>query len=276
MAADGRQFHAYAADVADYDSCHTCVEKIGAEVGPVNILVNNAGITRDASFKKLDKVNWDAVIRTNLDSAWFETGCFCVTGTSGISPRFWQRKRISRGTASRGGCRERSGLQRLKWPESEQRQPVFVRLAAHQFPGTPARTFGASATHETPMAEGKLQQAEPGASTFQMSPVRQADTNARVEVLDHRAAAWRALHGVGHGGMDALKLAAHAGKQMVAALPERARRFGLAMQQTARAYEFGRHLVSSRDRLEVRIQHTGESEQIVSLILQRASQDANT
>jgi hypothetical protein len=46
--------------------------------------------------------------------AWFETGCFCVTGTSGISPRFWQRKRISRGTASRGGCRERSGLQRLK------------------------------------------------------------------------------------------------------------------------------------------------------------------
>jgi acetoacetyl-CoA reductase len=77
MAADGRQFHAYAADVADYDSCRTCVEKIGAEVGPVDILVNNAGITRDASFKKLDKVNRDAAIRTNLDSVFNMTKPVC-------------------------------------------------------------------------------------------------------------------------------------------------------------------------------------------------------
>ena len=38
------------------------------ELGAVDVLVNNAGITRDMTFKKMDKVNWDAVLRTNLDS----------------------------------------------------------------------------------------------------------------------------------------------------------------------------------------------------------------
>ena len=38
------------------------------KLGPVDVLVNNAGITRDMTFKKMDKVNWDAVLRTNLDS----------------------------------------------------------------------------------------------------------------------------------------------------------------------------------------------------------------
>ena len=37
-------------------------------MGAVDVLVNNAGITRDMTFKKMDKVNWDAVMRTNLDS----------------------------------------------------------------------------------------------------------------------------------------------------------------------------------------------------------------
>ena len=39
-----------------------------SKVGAVDVLVNNAGITRDMTFKKMDKVNWDAVMRTNLDS----------------------------------------------------------------------------------------------------------------------------------------------------------------------------------------------------------------
>src|SRR5260370_19764984 len=70
MVADERQFHAYAVDVGDYDSCQQCTQKIRNDLGPVDILINNAGITRDASFKKLDKVNFDAVIRTNLDSVF--------------------------------------------------------------------------------------------------------------------------------------------------------------------------------------------------------------
>ncbi len=57
-------------DVADYDSCQGSVAKIQAEVGPIDILVNNAGITRDTTFKKMSKADWDAVIKTNLDSAF--------------------------------------------------------------------------------------------------------------------------------------------------------------------------------------------------------------
>ncbi|MBB5501275.1 acetoacetyl-CoA reductase [Paraburkholderia sp. MM5384-R2] len=77
MEADGRRFGAYGVDVADYDSCQRCAEQIHAEVGPVDILINNAGITRDAGFKKLDKINWDAVIRTNLDSVFNMTKPWC-------------------------------------------------------------------------------------------------------------------------------------------------------------------------------------------------------
>ncbi|WP_321880344.1 acetoacetyl-CoA reductase [Paraburkholderia bannensis] len=64
----GRDFRAYSIDVADYDSCQRGAKKIQSEIGPVDILINNAGITRDMTFRKLDKVNWDAVLRTNLDS----------------------------------------------------------------------------------------------------------------------------------------------------------------------------------------------------------------
>jgi acetoacetyl-CoA reductase len=78
MDANGRQFRAYAVDVADYASCERCAAQIRSEIGPIDILVNNAGITRDASFKKLDKGGWDAVLSTNLDSVfnmtkqWYE------------------------------------------------------------------------------------------------------------------------------------------------------------------------------------------------------------
>ena len=57
-------------DVADFDSCAACIAKVQTEIGPVDILVNNAGITRDTTFKKMTKADWDAVINTNLDSAF--------------------------------------------------------------------------------------------------------------------------------------------------------------------------------------------------------------
>jgi len=87
MEAEGRRFHAYQVDVADYDSCQQCAARVQAEVGAVDILINNAGITRDASFKKLDKVNWDAVIRTNLDSVFNMTKPVC----DGMVERGWGR-----------------------------------------------------------------------------------------------------------------------------------------------------------------------------------------
>jgi len=68
--ASGREFSAYPVDVADFESCKECVDRIVKDVGPVDILINNAGITRDTTFKKMTKGDWDAVIRTNLDSVF--------------------------------------------------------------------------------------------------------------------------------------------------------------------------------------------------------------
>ena len=64
----GYDIMAVACDVADYDSCTKAVADVQAKAGAVDVLVNNAGITRDTTFKKMDKISWDAVMRTNLDS----------------------------------------------------------------------------------------------------------------------------------------------------------------------------------------------------------------
>ena len=66
----GYGFKAYPCDVGDYDSCKSCIDQIVRDIGPVEVLVNNAGITRDMTFKKMTKADWDIVIRTNLDSVF--------------------------------------------------------------------------------------------------------------------------------------------------------------------------------------------------------------
>ncbi|GAB7546716.1 acetoacetyl-CoA reductase [Cupriavidus sp. CuC1] len=68
MKARGYDILAVPCDVADIDSCAKAVAAVMEVAGPVDVLVNNAGITRDMTFKKMDKVNWDTVLRTNLDS----------------------------------------------------------------------------------------------------------------------------------------------------------------------------------------------------------------
>ena len=70
MQQKGYAFSAYACDVTDFESSKACVARVAAEVGPVDILVNNAGITKDMTFRKMGKTDWDAVIRTNLDSVF--------------------------------------------------------------------------------------------------------------------------------------------------------------------------------------------------------------
>jgi len=60
----------YKFDAADFEQCRAAVEKIVAEVGPIEILVNNAGITRDGTLQKMSRDMWDAVIDTNLGSCY--------------------------------------------------------------------------------------------------------------------------------------------------------------------------------------------------------------
>ncbi|MFG1332619.1 acetoacetyl-CoA reductase [Xanthobacter autotrophicus] len=57
-------------DVSDFESCKAGIAKVEAEVGPVEVLVNNAGITRDGQFHKMSPEQWSAVINTNLNSAF--------------------------------------------------------------------------------------------------------------------------------------------------------------------------------------------------------------
>jgi acetoacetyl-CoA reductase len=55
-------------DVSSYEACSDGIKKVEAEVGPIEVLVNNAGITRDAMFHRMKPEQWTAVINTNLGS----------------------------------------------------------------------------------------------------------------------------------------------------------------------------------------------------------------
>ena len=64
----GFDFGAAEGDVSNYESCAAMVAKVESDIGPIDVLVNNAGITRDKFFPKMEKGQWDAVINTNLNS----------------------------------------------------------------------------------------------------------------------------------------------------------------------------------------------------------------
>ena len=87
MKSKGYDFRAYPCDVTDLESAQACIDQITKDMGPVDVLVNNAGITRDMTFKKMDKTNWDAVISTNLDSVFNMTKPVC----DGMTDRGWGR-----------------------------------------------------------------------------------------------------------------------------------------------------------------------------------------
>jgi acetoacetyl-CoA reductase len=78
---------AYKWDVSDLDACMAGVQQIESELGPVDVLVNNAGITRDGTMKRMNRQAWDDVIDVNLG------GCFNMAKAvwDGMSARKWGR-----------------------------------------------------------------------------------------------------------------------------------------------------------------------------------------
>jgi acetoacetyl-CoA reductase len=74
-------------DVADFESCHRAAEKIANQLGPVDVLINNAGITRDASVLKMSRDAWSEVLDTNVG------GCFNMVKAvmPGMRERKWGR-----------------------------------------------------------------------------------------------------------------------------------------------------------------------------------------
>jgi acetoacetyl-CoA reductase len=78
---------AYQCDVADYESAQRCLATVVREVGNVDVLVNNAGITRDSTFRKMEKTAWDAVLRADLDSLFNMSKPVC----DGMAERGWGR-----------------------------------------------------------------------------------------------------------------------------------------------------------------------------------------
>lgn len=77
----------FKADVADFNACHDVIAQIEKELGPITVLVNNAGITKDGMLHKMAEDNWHAVIETNL------TSCFnmCRAVIAGMRERQFGR-----------------------------------------------------------------------------------------------------------------------------------------------------------------------------------------
>ncbi|MBB5711361.1 acetoacetyl-CoA reductase [Sphingomonas xinjiangensis] len=78
---------AYQWDVGDFDACAQGVARVAAELGPIDIVVNNAGVTRDGTILKMDREMWEDVIRINLG------GCFNMAHAAfpGMRDRKWGR-----------------------------------------------------------------------------------------------------------------------------------------------------------------------------------------
>jgi 3-oxoacyl-[acyl-carrier protein] reductase len=66
----GTRVKAYASNAADFEQTHAVVEQIMADFGHIDVLVNNAGITKDGLMLRMSEAQWDAVINVNLKSAF--------------------------------------------------------------------------------------------------------------------------------------------------------------------------------------------------------------
>jgi acetoacetyl-CoA reductase len=73
MRAEGHEVYSAAGNVADWDSTKAAITRAREEAGEIDVLVNNAGITRDGTFRKMTNEQWHQVIETNLNSLFHVT-----------------------------------------------------------------------------------------------------------------------------------------------------------------------------------------------------------
>jgi acetoacetyl-CoA reductase len=73
MKEEGNEVFASEGDVSNWESTKAAFDRVKAEYGPIDVLVNNAGITRDGMFRKMTSENWHVVIETNLNSLFHVT-----------------------------------------------------------------------------------------------------------------------------------------------------------------------------------------------------------
>jgi len=73
MRAEGHEVYSAAGNVGDWDSTKTAIDRARKEAGEVDVLVNNAGIARDGTFRKMTNEQWHQVIETNLNSLFHVT-----------------------------------------------------------------------------------------------------------------------------------------------------------------------------------------------------------
>jgi len=64
------QIKGYQSDASDFDAAQTLIDEVMAEFGQIDILINNAGITRDNLLLRMSKEDWDTIIKVNLDSVF--------------------------------------------------------------------------------------------------------------------------------------------------------------------------------------------------------------
>ena len=110
--AQGYDFIASEGNVADWDSTVAAFEKVKKEVGEVDVLVNNAGITRDGMFRKMTREAWDAVIDTNLNSMFnvtkqvvdgmIDRNCGRIVNISSVNGQKGQMGQVNYSTAKAG------------------------------------------------------------------------------------------------------------------------------------------------------------------------------
>ncbi len=153
----GYTFYASVGNVGDWDSTVEAFAKVKAEHGPVSVLVNNAGITRDGQFRKMSKADWDAVISTNLNSMFnvtkqviedmIEGGYGRIINISSVNGQKGQFGQVNYSTAKAGGRQGRDG---------QHRQPGLHRHRHGQgHPPRGARENRCRRTRQTPRPAGR-------------------------------------------------------------------------------------------------------------------------